>query len=110
MSSIITQNRNRAHAVKQLQRGLKKASHTEEHVEDGVGDVQLLGSIANSLIYIGDILKDMNDHFNHPVKEIKVDPNGLAGTDDYDDNPNKYDDSPKEYTPDLGVKYDDIPF
>lgn len=73
MSSIITQNRNRAHAVKQLQRGLKKASHTEEHMEDGVGDVQLLGSIANSLIYIGDILKDMNDHFNHPLKEIKAD-------------------------------------
>jgi hypothetical protein len=65
MSSIITQNRNRAHAVKQLQRGLKKASHTEEHVEDGIGDVQLLGSIANSLIYIGDILKDINDHFNN---------------------------------------------
>lgn len=70
MSSIITQNRNRAHAVKQLQRGLKRASHTDDHIDDGMGEIQLLGSIANSLIYIGDILKDMNDHFSHPMKEV----------------------------------------
>ena len=72
MSSIITQNRNRAHAVKQLQRGLKKASHTEEHIEDGVGDVQLLGSIANSLIYIGDILNDIRNDMKPKVNFIEA--------------------------------------
>jgi hypothetical protein len=44
------QNINRVNAVKQLKKGIKNES-----------EIEILGSIANAFVYIGDVLKEMND-------------------------------------------------
>jgi hypothetical protein len=44
------QNINRVNAIKQLKKGIKNES-----------DIEILGSIANAFVYIGDCLKEMNE-------------------------------------------------
>lgn len=57
--SVNVLNRNRAHAIQQLKKGVKNGSSIPS--DENLGDVQLLASIANALIYIGDNVKDLND-------------------------------------------------
>ena len=66
------QNINRVNAIKQLKKGIKNES-----------DIEVLGSIANSFVYIGDMIKEHNDILKleiesaektlHPLKTYDID-------------------------------------
>jgi hypothetical protein len=56
--SLVVDNRNRLHAVEQLKKGLKN----KDNLDEGVEELRMLAAIANSLIYVGDTLKELNDN------------------------------------------------
>lgn len=54
----VSDNRNRTHAIQQFKKGLKAIDNLSP--SDDVGDVRMLGAIANALIYVGDSINEVN--------------------------------------------------
>jgi hypothetical protein len=59
--SLVIDNRNRLHAIEQLKKGLKN----KDNLDDGIEELRMLAAIANSLIYVGDNLKELNDNIKN---------------------------------------------
>lgn len=77
--SVIVENQNRGHAIKQLQRGLKSVRRVDEYDTDSFNDfianatdikvsnVQTQAAIVNALIYVGDELSSLKKLLNEGV-------------------------------------------
>lgn len=59
------QNLNRVHAVKQLSKGLKREGLEKD------GEFEVLSSIANAIIYVGDELHNLNKTFKLEDTQLK---------------------------------------
>lgn len=77
--SVIIENQNRGHAIKQLQRGLKSVRRIDEYdtesfhdfianaTEVNISNVQTQAAIVNALIYVGDELSSLKKLLNEGV-------------------------------------------
>lgn len=67
--SVVVDNRNRLHAIEQLKKGLKN----KDNLDEGIEELRMLAAIANSLIYVGDTIKELSDSMKEEEYNIELD-------------------------------------
>lgn len=62
------ENENRFHAIKKIQKAMKH----KYNYEGNQSDLYLLAGLVNSIIYVGDNIKELNDNMKSAYEEEKI--------------------------------------